>query len=385
MKIILAIVLLVSANVCNSQINTFFVQPNETDINYVAGQDSSLVVRNTSINLNKLFLFIGGTGSHSSQYQTISNFAGNLGFDVINLSYPNTVAAASLGTSSDSLIFNKYRQEICFGTPVSSDVTVDTLNSIYTRTVKLISYLDVTYPTQNWGQYLVDPTTPDWSKIIVGGHSQGSGHACYLGKSNAVERVLMFAGPNDYSTYYSNSANWLRTPGVTSMNRHYTYLSLLDEVVPFERQLTNQEGLGVYPLYDTTYVDDSSSSFSNSHSLYTTQSPGIAILYHNTPIKFSFINNDVWTYMLTSPIVVGIEDIHNVTRFKVYPNPTVSKVQIHSDQEVLGKEYFVSNSKGKTILKGKITSKKTSLDFSALENGIYIINIDSEAVRIVKY
>ena len=384
MRIILTLVILVSASACFSQINTFYIQPNQTDVAYAAGQDSNLVVRNTSVNLNKLFLFFGGTGSHSSQYQTISNFAGNLGFDVINLSYPNSVAAATLGTSSDSMIFNNYRQEICYGTPVSADVSVDTLNSILTRTVKLITYLNSTYPTQNWGQYVVNPTTPDWSKIIVGGHSQGSGHACYFAKSNEVERALMFAGPNDYSTYYSNSANWLRTAGVTSMNRHFTYLSLLDEVVPYERQLANQEGLGVYPLYDTTYVDDSTSPFSNSHSLYTTQSPGIVLLYHNTPIKFSFINNDVWTYMLTSPIVAGIEEVSNATTYSVYPNPTSSSIQIRSGQGVFGREYIVTNLKGQVLLQGEITSTENRLDLSALESGVYMINIDAETVRIIK-
>lgn len=131
-----------------------------------------MVVRNTSNNLNKRFLFLGGTGSSTKSYQTISNFAANLGYDVINLSYPNAVAAASLSNNSDSLVFDKYRHEVCFGTPLSPQVTVDTLNSIYTRTLNLINYLHTTYPTQNWDQYLTGPTTLNWDKIAVGGHSQ---------------------------------------------------------------------------------------------------------------------------------------------------------------------------------------------------------------------
>lgn len=375
----------VIASTCFAQINTFFVTPIQTDINYAAAQDSHLVVRNTTTNINKLFLFIGGTGSSTNSYQTISNFAGNLGYDVINLSYLNTVAAASLGSSSDSMVFNKYRQEVCYGTPLSLDVTVDTLNSIYTRTVKLINYLNTTYPTQNWNQYLINPTTLDWSKIAVGGHSQGGGHACYFAKFNDVDRVLMFSSPNDYSNFFSNSANWLRTTGVTAMNKHYAYLSLLDEIVPFNNQLTNLQGLGLYPLYDTTIVDISSSPYSNSHCLYTTQTPGLAILYHNSTMKFSSINNSVWTYMLTSTITTGIDEIKDNKEFSIYPNPTSSIINILSDSILIDKTYTVQTLAGQTILTGKSSNSNCiTIDFSTIDNGTYFITVDNKTYKIIK-
>ena len=385
MRNIFSLFLFATATTCFAQINTFFVKPIQTDINYAAVQDSNLIVRNTTTNINKLFLFIGGTGSNTNSYQTISNFAGNLGYDVINLSYPNTVAAASLNSSSDSMVFNKYRQEVCYGTPLSNEVTVDTLNCIYTRTVKLINYLNTTYPTQNWNQYLINPTTLDWSKITVGGHSQGGGHACYFAKFNNVERVLMFSSPNDYSNYYSNSANWLRTSGVTAMNKHFAYLSLLDEIVPFNNQLTNLQGLGLYPLYDTTFVDISSSPYSNSHCLYTTQTPGLAILYHNSTMKFSLINNSVWTYMLSSTITTGINEIKDNSEFSIYPNPTSSIINIHSGINLIDKTYTVQTLAGQTILSGKSSNTNYfSIDFSSLENGIYFVTIDKQTFKVIK-
>jgi hypothetical protein len=385
MRNIFKLFLFVTSTTCFAQINTFFVTPIQIDINYAAVQDSHLVVRNTTTNINKLFLFIGGTGSNTNSYQTISNFAGNLGYDVINLSYPNTVAAASLGSSSDSMVFNKYRQEVCYGTPLSLDVTVDTLNCIYTRTVKLINYLNTTYPTQNWNQYLINPTTLDWSKIAVGGHSQGGGHACYFAKFNNVERVLMFSSPNDYSGYFSNSANWLRTSGVTAMNKHFAYLSLLDEIVPFNNQLTNLQDLGLYALYDTTFVDISSSPYSNSHCLYTTQTPGLAILYHNSTMKFSSINNSVWTYMLTSTVTTGMNEIKDNNEFSIYPNPTSSIINIHTDINLIDKIYTVQTMAGQTILTGKSSNSNFfSIDFSSLENGIYFVSVDRKTFKVIK-
>jgi hypothetical protein len=154
--------------------------PYQTDTNY-AVQDSNYIVYNTQYNINKLFLFIGGSLSSPGDYAAICNFAGNSGFDIISLRYPNEVGVfTTLAESDDNLVFDKFRQEICFGTPQSIHIAVDTLNSIYTRTVKLLQFLAANYTSQNWNQYLLTADTPDWSKILVGGHSQGAGHACYL-------------------------------------------------------------------------------------------------------------------------------------------------------------------------------------------------------------
>lgn len=59
MRLIFTIISFLTATISFAQINTFYVQPIQTDANYAAGQDSNLVVRNTTTNLNKLFLFIG--------------------------------------------------------------------------------------------------------------------------------------------------------------------------------------------------------------------------------------------------------------------------------------------------------------------------------------
>jgi predicted esterase len=63
------------------------------------------------------------------------------------------------------------------------------------------------HPFESWAQYLATPDSIDWSNIIVGGHSQGAGHAAYLAKFNSVNRVLLFSGPNDYSTAFLPMSN----------------------------------------------------------------------------------------------------------------------------------------------------------------------------------
>jgi hypothetical protein len=372
---------------CHGQVQTRFVKPIQTDPNYALTEDSSAVSRNTNFQLNKLFLFIGGTGSSSSTaYNALRFHSANLGFDFINLSYPNNVAAASLANSSDSMAFNKYRQEVCFGTPVSNDVTVDSLNSIFTRTLKLIQYLDLTYPTENWGQYLATSTSLDWSKIIVGGHSQGSGHACYLAKQYLVDRVLMFSGANDYSDFFSNSANWVRQPGITPISHHYSYLSLNEEIVPYFKQYEVISGLGMLVSDDTTHIDNIASPYGNSRCLYTTQTPGTVILNHNVPVMLSAINNNVWTYMLTSAIMTGLDNNFETANIDIYPNPGEDYICMSFKTTQNKLTYSIYNLSGQLIKTKTLTqqAEKYKIDISDLKSGLFILKVNGMTKKIIK-
>jgi hypothetical protein len=274
------------------------VQPLQTDGNYSSADKNHYVVRNNKTHLNKLLLFIGGSYSNPPDYHFVSDHGATIGLDVINLSYPNDVATAPLGTSSDKFIFDNYREELCFGAQVSNEVSVDVLNCITTRTIKLLQYLSKTYPDQNWGQYLTTTNTLQWSKIIVSGHSQGSGHACFLGKKNLVDRVVMFAGPNDYSTFFSAPANWLTISGQTSLTKYFSLLHTQDEIVPFSNQVANLRGLGLLTAgQNPTLVDNLTTPYSNAHSL-SLNIP--AISNHASPIGGNAKLPSIWTYMFTT-------------------------------------------------------------------------------------
>ncbi len=275
------------------------VQPVQTDPNYSSTDKSHYVIRNTKTHLNKLLLFIGGSYSTPKDYNYICEHAASIGLDVVSLSYPNNVATAPLGTSTDEFIFDNYRDELCFGNQVSNVVTVDVLNSISTRITKLLIYLKTTHPDQNWAQYLTTSNTLIWNKIIVAGHSQGSGHACYLGKKNLVERVLMFSGPNDYSTNFSSPANWLFQSGQTPINKHFSLLHTHDELVPFGNQVANLKALGLLTAIESpTLVDNLSSPYSNAHAMSLNI---VAISFHSSTIGGNAKLPNVWTYMFTTP------------------------------------------------------------------------------------
>lgn len=380
--LLISSLLLLSVQLSFTQIESYYVKPILTDPNYANNEDSSTICRNLNFHQNKLYLFIGGTGSSSSNsYIGLMEHAAELGFDFINLSYPNNVAAASMAHDSDSLAFNKYRQELCFGTAVSSDVTIDSLNSIYRRTLNLLIYLDQNYPTQNWGQYLNGTNELNWSKFILGGHSQGSGHACYLAKQYGVDRVLMFSGPNDYSDFYGRSANWLRQPGETAIRRHFSYLSLNDEAVDYSKQYANIEGLGLLENDDSTHIDGLSAPYNNTRCLYTTQAPGFVLINHNVPVKQSSINEDVWTYMLTDPITANTSTLGSMEA-RIHPNPFNDVIRIEGLQENKERMYYIYNSQGKTLQSGILTADIIST--TNLEKGYYILKIENNLFRIVK-
>lgn len=274
------------------------IHPSQTDANYPTTEESHFIVRNTTTHLNKLLLFIGGSYSTPNAYLAISEHAASLGFDVISISYPNNVPAASLAASSDPLAFDRYRDEICFGNPVSNDVEVDTLNSINTRTLKLIQYLAQTSPQQGWNQYLTPTNEVNWEKIVVAGHSQGAGHASYMGKKRAVDRVIMLSGPNDYSTYFNNAANWLSSEGLTGLGKHYALLHINDEIFPYDFQVYNLKGLGVLsPNASPLLVDDLSPPFDNKNALYLSIP---AFSNHNATVGSNAKLPSIWSYMLTS-------------------------------------------------------------------------------------
>ena len=277
---------------------SILVHPRQTDANYSTTDKSHFIVRNTKNHLNKLMLFIGGSFSSPQDYTFISEHSASIGFDVISISYPNNVPAASLASSSNQFAFDNYRDEICFGNQVSNDVEVDILNSINRRIIKLIQYLESTYPEQNWNQYLMPSNNIDWEKIVVAGHSQGAGHACYLGKKRLVERVIMFSGPNDYSTHFNSPANWLSEDGLTELSKQYALLHINDEIISYDFQVLNLKDLGVLSLSeDPLLVDDLSSPYNNKNAL-SLNIP--AFSNHNSTVGGNAKLPNIWTYILTS-------------------------------------------------------------------------------------
>ena len=367
-----------------SQITTEYIDPILTNGTYSADEDQHLVTRNVAILHDTLFLFLGGTGAPTWPYEKLSEFVANEGFAAVTLAYPNSVGTFTLTDSPDSLMFDNYHQEICYGESVSETVAVDTLNSIVTRTVNLLHYLDKAYPEENWSQFLRDSINLNWSKIFVGGHSQGSGHACYLSKHDNAARVIMLAGPNDYSNYFGDAANWLKIEGKTSEDHYYAYLNKFDEVVEFSKQLINLQAAGL--CKGDTLLVDHHETFNDSKCLYTEESTGPVFPYHNAMIVDNEINRKVWRYMLRSPSTTTLyKEPEYSFELKIYPNPATSMWHVNTNNILVAQPYSIRNILGQVVMSGRLHGvDNTPIDCSSLRNGIYFLSVGHYSVKIIK-
>jgi pimeloyl-ACP methyl ester carboxylesterase len=228
---------------------------------------------------HKLVLMIEGTGSAARDLFFFDSSIALRGYSVISLDYPNNVITTVCSNSQDSSCFNSFRQEIVFGSPVSPLVQVDSMNCLYNRFLLFLRYLVRNDPGQGWEEYLREDAI-QWDKIIVGGHSQGAGHAAYFGKKFKLNRVLIFSGPQDYLNSFFTPASWLYDSSATDVSRYYSFLHTRDPY-DFNKQWMNCEALmrikrsdtGVAGGPDTLMVSPGLSPARTSRRIFVTNIP----------------------------------------------------------------------------------------------------------------
>lgn len=383
--IILA-VLTFYASTSFGQLTTFFVKPSQTDIAYPTTEDSNYVAINTAVTpLNKLLFYIGGTSSSPKRTTLFLKLAANLGYHVISVTYPNATAIQSAcGASADINCYTNFRQEVCFGTPLSSSITIDTLNSLNTRAIKLLQYLNITYPSQNWGQFIVGNLI-DWSKVVTSGHSQGAGNALYFASLSPLDRCIMFSGANDFSNFYNSAPNWISGSFATPKSKIFSFLHLQDDGVPYSDQIQVTQALGLWTGGDdSTLVDNNTAPYNNSHLLYTNETPQSMLItpHHNatvidnwTPLDSSNVPKftAVWTYLLTSTVTTSLNEMpNNENIISVYPNPAKTEINIRF-LPLEQTKISIRNQLGQTVVNAV---NQQQIDISNLSSGVFYITIE---------
>lgn len=229
---------------------------------------------------NKLFVFLPGTGGVPNQYELILKAGARRGFHTIGLDYPNPTAVGVLClTSSDPDCFWDVRRTIVTGASgLSPDISVTPANAIVTRLSEAVAYLDRTYPTEGWGQYLLSGGALDWSKVITGGHSQGGGHAGVMAKLYAMGRACYFASPPDWNaanhpTAPNAPASWEGYANVTPAALQFGFGGLQDPSVPYSKLSVIWQTLGLGAYGAGVSVDASAPPYGNSHTLTTNATP----------------------------------------------------------------------------------------------------------------
>lgn len=289
------LILLLGNGHLHAQVRVLRVDPHATDpaISMVHGPHIA-VYEPQATPRHRLLLFIVGTRAKASSSLALDRDAAQWGFHAISIDYENNVVAVSCAHSLNTATFGNYRKAIITGAPVSEKIKVDPENSILNRFQKLLVYLVKHDPNGRWGQFL-DNGHPVWSRIIVAGHSQGSGHAAYIGKMFRVDRVLMFSGPQDYMDNLDKPAPWQAGKSATPPSRFFAFLNLGD---PFNvhHQIANCMMLMRTTNPKTLMVKPGEAI----HGDYRILINNFPTNRHNSTLLPQF--ESVWKYMLTSKV-----------------------------------------------------------------------------------
>jgi hypothetical protein len=217
----------------------------------------------------RLFVFLPGTGIPPSAYRQFLRYGAERGWHTVGLSYPNTTAVRDTCRGSPDIdCEGKVRRETLTGEDVSPLVQVERHDSILRRLESLLKYLEATYPAEGWSQYTTSGQI-NWSRLTMAGHSQGAGHAAYLGKMHGLDRIVMFAGPSDLGTGGDMSPRWLASPNITPASLYYGFIHADDAAVPFSVADSNWIGLGLGEFGPVVNVDSVGWPYGNSRRLVT--------------------------------------------------------------------------------------------------------------------
>ncbi len=204
-------------------------------------------------------------------------------YHAISIDYEDNVIAVACTHSLDSTAFRRYR------------------DSILNRFQKLLVYPVKYDPKGGWGQFVKD-SKPVWRHIFVAGHSQGAGHAPYIGRLFRVERGLMFSDPQDYMANLHQPAPGLGMKSATPPSSFFAFLAMKD---PFNvhHKITNCMVLMHLSKPDTLIVK-SGEVIRGYHQVlindFPARTPHVFILFPR------FVN--VWKYLLTFNDIGGFKD-----------------------------------------------------------------------------
>ena len=324
----------------SAQLQTAFVDPSDTDPAIDAWTESHYVAINPSATArNELFVFLPGTGGVPRHYRFLTEHAAHLGYHAVGLRYPNDDAVNILcAGQADLACHGHVRHEILDGMDRTDLVAVDPTNAIENRLHKLVDYLHTTRPGEGWDRFLGADGQIRWERVTVAGHSQGGGHAGYIGSVHRVARVVSFAAA-DYHAALDRSAAWLDADHATPPGAYFGFGHTRDLLVLEPRMLDNWRRLGMDAFGPPVNVDTLTAPFAGSHQLLTSVMPrlgglggthGSVAVDLRTPLDpdGTPVLAPVWTYLLTAETTAtSTAPPPSFDAFRLepgYPNPTAS-------------------------------------------------------------
>jgi hypothetical protein len=200
----------------------YLIKPSATDPAIHQFDEPHYVVFAPAVSAHaQLVVFMPGTDGRPANGGRLLSVVADQGYRVIGLEYDDVPAIVQVCPRNPSPnCSGDFRHRRIFGDGPTYAANNSPAESIVNRLVKLLEYLDRQYPENNWGSYLAGGT-PDWSRMVVSGLSQGAGMAAYIAKHEAVARVVLFSSPWDFFGPSRTPARWLSEPSATPPDRWF--------------------------------------------------------------------------------------------------------------------------------------------------------------------
>jgi len=304
-------------------VNCIPVKPSDTDPAITEFDDPHALYINPQIivsqnpklpaDRHQLLLFLNGTRPPGTPHGGVGPYtflgtAASLGYHVVDLTYPDDIAAAQVcNNDRDPRAFERFRMAIIAGGSFRS-IAVSQTDSIENRLAKLLLYLKGTRSQEHWEQFLNADGSIKWDSIAVAGQSQGGGHAALIAVKYHVARVICSGAPKDYSHALHRPAAWYEENSATPKGCFFAINHRQDDMgacTPAE-QMDNLRALGLDSLGAPADVDTEKAPYHHARIL-TTNYPGGTIeskAAHTTVLnpKYGDTFKEAWTYMLTEPV-----------------------------------------------------------------------------------
>ena len=185
--------------------------------------DANVVVMPAQVRKTELFVWLPGTNGHPRGDSAILSTAAEGGYRTIGLQYNDHRTAEMACGEADPECYTHFRQERFTGDAPDAAIPNTPNEGGEHRLTMLLKYLAVHLPGQGWDTYLKGDQ-PNWSRIVLAGHSQGAGEAGFIAKKREVARVVLFSGASDgvgQTLTTRKWSSWLTAPSKTPMERWY--------------------------------------------------------------------------------------------------------------------------------------------------------------------
>lgn len=211
--------------------------------------------------------------------------------------------------------------------------------------------------------------------------------------SNGAEVYTMLKGMwKDATPVYYGGIGYTGLPGVTATPTDYMYFNDTDPLlaathgspVPASwNEITagnppgDRRGFGSCGPFTfaagATHELDMAYTFARNYTVYNAPLAALPMLQQRVDDIRNYFTNG---FPCGSAISGVAEAEKESIAFSVYPNPVSSQLTINFDKNTSG-TYTLFDMTGQTVCAGNITSSNTTVDLSAVANGVYLVQVSS--------